>query len=105
LPYFNGCISALDGTHVPVCIPEARHTAFWNWKGEISQNVLAVYTMDMLLIFKLLGWKGSTENTQAFEDIQRKGFMNPEDCYYLANAGYANSNALLVPYRGVRYHL
>jgi hypothetical protein len=61
--------------------------------------------MDMLLIYKLSGWKGSAEDARAFKDIRRKGFMNLEDCYYLADAGYANSNALLVPYRGVRYHL
>jgi hypothetical protein len=28
-----------------------------------------------------------------------------EDCYYLADTGYANSDALLVSYRGVQYHL
>ena len=28
-----------------------------------------------------------------------------EDCYYLADAGYANSKALLIPYKSVLYHL
>jgi len=35
LPYFNGCIGALDGTHIPVPVPKARCTAFWNQKGEM----------------------------------------------------------------------
>ena len=46
-PYFNGCIGALDGTHISVHVPEARHATFQNQKGEISQNVLAICTMDM----------------------------------------------------------
>jgi hypothetical protein len=32
-------------------------------------------------------------------------FIIPEGHYYLADAGYPNSDLLLVPYRGVRYHL
>ena len=28
-----------------------------------------------------------------------------ENRYYLADAGYTNSNALLIPYRGMPYHL
>jgi len=80
------------------------HT-FQNWRGEISQNVLAVCTMDMQFMFVLLGWEGSALDACVFEDAQRKGFTILEDCYYLADKGYANSDALLVPYRGVRYHL
>ena len=56
-------------------------------------------------MFVLLGWEGSASDACIFEDAWRKGFMILEDCYYLANAGYANSNALLVPYRGMCYHL
>ena len=94
-PYFDGCIGALDGTHIPVHVSEARHAVFWNWKGEISQNVLAVCTMDMRFMFVLLGWEGSASDTCIFEDTRRKGFTILEDCYYLANVGYANSDALL----------
>jgi hypothetical protein len=104
-PYFNGCIGALDSTHIPVRVPEARCAAFRNRKGEISQNVLAICTMDMRFMFVLSGWEGSASDAHVFEDAQRKGFTILEDCYYLANTGYANSDALLVPYKGVQYHL
>jgi DDE superfamily endonuclease len=67
--------------------------------------VLAACTMDMQFMFVLLGWEGSALDACVFEDAQRKGFTILEDCYYLADAGYANSDALLVPYKGVRYHL
>ena len=30
---------------------------------------------------------------------------NLKGCYYLVDAGYANANGFLVPYRGQRYHL
>jgi len=103
LPYFDGCIGALDGTHIPVHVLEASCAAFRNQKGKITQNVLAVCTMDMRFIYMLL--EGSTLDARVFEDARRKGFTIPENHYYLADAGYANSDALLIPYRGVRYHL
>ena len=104
-PYFDGCIGALDGTHVPVHVPEARRAPFRNRKGELSQNVLAICTFDMQFLYVLAGWEGSASDSRVFEDALRKGFTIPKDRYYLADAGYANCDALLVPYRGVRYHL
>lgn len=32
-------------------------------------------------------------------------FLIPEGKFYLADAGFASCDTLLVPYRGVRYHL
>jgi hypothetical protein len=104
-PYFDGCIGALDGTHVPIHVPEAKHAAFRNRKGVLSQNVLAVCTFDMQFLYVLAGWEGSASDSRVFEDALRKGFTIPKDRYYLADVGYANCDALLVPYRGVRYHL
>jgi len=40
-----------------------------------------------------------------FNDAHRTDFHIPEGRYYLADAGFASSDALLVPYRNVRYHL
>ena len=67
-PYFEGCIGALDGTHIPVCVPEASHTAFQNWKGEIIQNILAVCIMNMRFMYMLSGWEGSASDACVFED-------------------------------------
>ena len=40
-----------------------------------------------------------------FYDARRVDFYIPSGKYYLADAGFASSDALLVPYRNVRYHL
>ena len=37
--------------------------------------------------------------------MDRKDFFVPKGKYWLADAGYSNSNHLLTPYKGVRYHL
>ena len=34
-----------------------------------------------------------------------KGFVIPNKKYWLADARYLNTNHLLTPYKGVRYHL
>src|ERR1700730_12110591 len=104
-PYFDGCIGALDGTHLPVHVPEAGRAAFRNWKGVLSHHVLAICTMDMQFLYVLAGWEGSASDSCVFEDAVSRGFTVPNGRYYLADAGYANCDALLVPYRGVRYHL
>jgi hypothetical protein len=110
--YFNGClrVGALDGTHIPVFVPvpEMMRAAYRNRKGEVSQNVLAVCSFDMKIIYMLSGWdswEGSASDSRVFEDAQASDFRIPPDRYYLGDAGYANSDAVMVPYRGVRYHL
>src|SRR6266850_8374370 len=50
-PYFDGCIGALDGTHLPVHVPKAGCAAFHNRKGVLLQNILAVCTMDMQFLY------------------------------------------------------
>jgi hypothetical protein len=51
------------------------------------------------------GWEGSTHDSVLFHNARRTDFCIPEGKYYLADAGFASSDALLVPYRSVRYHL
>ena len=58
-----------------------------------------------MFLYILPGWEGSAANSRVFEDAQNSDFVIPEGRYYLVDAGYANSDKLLVPYRGVRYHL
>jgi hypothetical protein len=97
-PCFDGCIGTLDGTHLPVHVPEAGHAAFRNQKGVLSQNVLAVCTLDMEFVYVLAGWEGSASDSCVFEDALRKGFTILKDHYYLADARYANCDMLLIPY-------
>jgi len=104
-PWFRDCISVLDGMHIPVHVPDAVHAAYRNQKGYLSQNVLAATTMDMMFAYVLPGWEGSAGDSQIFDDAHAEDFTIPEGRYYLADAGYPNCDMLLVPYRGVQYHL
>jgi len=104
-PWFKDCIGTLDGTHIPVHVPDAVCAAYCNQKGTLSQNVLAAMTMDMMFAYVLPGWEGSAADSWIFDDTHAEDFTILEGRYYLADAGYPNCDVLLVPYRGMRYHL
>lgn len=53
----------------------------------------------------LSGWEGSAHDGALYEDARGTDLIIPEGKYYIADAGFASCDALLVPYRGVRYHL
>jgi hypothetical protein len=59
IPFFNGCLGALDGTHIPAHVPEAVRPAYRNRKGDISQNVLMVCTVDMKIVYVQLGGRAA----------------------------------------------
>lgn len=61
-PYFDGCIGAIDGTHIPVSVLEHAHDDFINRKGFTSQNVLAIRDMDMRFTFVAAGKKGAAHD-------------------------------------------
>ena len=103
--YFDGCIGALDGTHISATVPVAEQAPFRNRKGFISQNVLLVTTFDRTLSFVHAGWEGSAHDGQVLADAFLTGLRRIPGKYYLADAGYALRPWLLTPYRGVRYHL
>lgn len=103
--YFRGCLGALDGTHIPAHVPEARRNAYRNRKSQLSQNVLAACDFDLKFIYVLPGWEGSAADSRVLEDAKSNDFIIPEGRYYLGDAGYPNSASLLVPYRNTRYHL
>jgi hypothetical protein len=104
-PYFNDCIGALDGTHIPAVIPACDSRPFRNRKGFHSQNVLAVVGFDMCFTFVLAGWEGSAHDGRVLQDAMTKGFPSRQNKYYLGDAGFGLSRNVLTPYRGVRYHL
>jgi hypothetical protein len=59
----------------------------------------------MNFTYVLAGWEGSAYDGRVIRDAQQRGFRALEGKYFLADAGYANKDMLLSPYRGVRYHL
>ena len=61
-PLFDGCIGAIDGTHVPVCVSRRSHDDYLNRKGWPSQNVLAVVDFDMRFTFIGVGMAGAVHD-------------------------------------------
>lgn len=105
-PFFDDCVGALDGTHHTMHVPEREHSTYRNRKGTLSQNVLAACSFEGRFLFVLPGWEGSAHDSTVLRDATcNHGFSTPKGKYWLADAGYANSEYLMVPYRGVRYHL
>ena len=104
-PFFEGALGAIDGTHIRCTSSAADREATRNRKGVLTQNCLATCSFDMCFLYFLSGWEGSTHDSTLYYDAHRTDFYIPEGRYYLADAGFASSDALLVPYRNVRYHL
>lgn len=105
-PYFDNCVGALDGTHIAMYVPATERKPYRNQKGYLSQKMLAACDFDMKFTYGLAGWEGSAHDGRVLNDaIETKGFQIPAGKYCLGDAGYSNSDYLLVPYKGVRYHL
>lgn len=107
-PYFRGCIGALDGTYIPISLPEGEQPAWRDRKGNISQNVLAACDFDLNTVLVVAGMEGSANDSRVFLEAKRREptFVLPPGCYFLADGGYSpRYRDLLVPYSGLRYHL
>jgi hypothetical protein len=102
-PYFADCIGALGGTLIEVWISHKEQAPWKSRKGSISQNVLAVCDFKMNFLYVLAGWEGSASDGRVLADAKLKGFQAPAGRYYVADAGYSNSNPTLVPYPKVRH--
>jgi hypothetical protein len=104
-PYFQNCLGAIDGTHVPITISEDKQAPYRNRKGTLSHNVMIACNFDLNFTFISSGWEGSATDARVLRSALLKGFQVPEGKFYLVDGGYANTPSFLAPYRGVRYHL
>lgn len=104
-PYFQDCVGALDGSHIPAWVPGLKQAAWRNRKGFLSQNILAVCNFDMEFVYVLAGWEGTAHDVRVLNNALEQGLSAPPGKYYLGDAGYSNTPITLVPYRGARYHL
>lgn len=73
--------------------------------GFLSQNVLACCHFNLMFAYILPGWEGSTADARLWANARESTLLVPLLKYYLGDAGFPSCFALLVPYRGVRYHL
>ncbi|GLB43878.1 putative nuclease activity [Lyophyllum shimeji] len=104
-PFFANCLGAIDGSHIDAHVDSSQAAAYRDRKGRLSTNILAACTFDLRFSYLLVGWKGSATDSRIFKDAREKGFAVPPGKFYLADAGFPSCDTLLVPYRGVRYHL
>jgi hypothetical protein len=104
--YFNGCIGAIDGTHVHARIPPSDQPRYRNRKGFISQNVFAAVRFDGLFTCILAGNEGSMNDSRLLNKAMVRGvFRVPDNRYYLADAGFGSRKGIVVPFDRTRYHL
>jgi hypothetical protein len=104
-PYFEDAIGAMDGTHINCCPSAEERAAARDRKGGVMQNCLACCSMDMKFQYVVSGHEGSSADASMYEQARLQDLKIPEGKYYLADAGFGICDTLLVPYRGVRYHL
>lgn len=104
-PFFGDCRGAIDGTLLHAFVSKADMSRYRSRKGFISTNVLAACTFDLQFCYILSGWEGSAADSRIYDEARRDDFTIEPGTYYVADAGFPNCDGLLVPYRGVRYHL
>jgi hypothetical protein len=71
-PFFNNCIGAIDGTHVPVVVPTSKVIQHTGRHGYSTQNVLAICDFDMRFTFVVTGWPGSVHDMRVFNSAITK---------------------------------
>ena len=76
--FFNNCIGALDGTHIPCVVPTDKVVQHMCRKGTTTQNALAVCDFNIRFTFVLAGWPDSVHDMRVFIDAMTKyGDMFP----------------------------
>jgi len=103
--FFRDCIGVVDGTHIRAFTALEDQPHMHNQKGYLSQNCLFICDFDFFFIYTLTGWDGSTADANLWNNAHTQDLWMPWGKYLLADAGFGTSDALLVPYRGVQYHL
>ena len=105
-PFFKDCRGAIDGSHLPVHPPTLTRGRWRNREGNLTQNMLAVYDFNMFFVYVMVGWEGSIADSTLYEQGVRHGGLSiGRGLYWIADAGFASCDTLLVPYRNTRYHL
>jgi DDE superfamily endonuclease len=104
-PFFKDALGAMDETHINCSASAEMHQAACDQKGGVTQNCLATCGYDMIFYYIFSRWNGSAADSTMFYDACMMDLYIPADKYYLANAGFSLCDALIIPKRGVWYHL
>ena len=69
-PWFDGCIGAIDGTHIPVEVNQEAKADFINRDGEVSINVCAIVDMHGRFTYVGAGKAGACHDMAVLQDCQ-----------------------------------
>ena len=95
----------MDGTHFISSGTAEEQAIACDRKGLVTQNCLAACDFDHNFTYISTGWEGSVSDSTMYIDSHTTDLKVQPGKYYLADAGFPLASALLIPYRGVRYHL
>ncbi|KAE8250713.1 hypothetical protein A4X13_0g4463 [Tilletia indica] len=102
---FKDVVGALDGTHLPAHPPTRDRARFRDRKGNLSFNVMAGCSFDLLFQFVIAEWEGSAADGYVLGRAMQTTLKIPEGRVFLGDAGFGLTKSVLVPYRATRYHL
>ncbi|KAL5567102.1 hypothetical protein UlMin_030266 [Ulmus minor] len=66
-PYFEGCVGAIDGTHISACVSGELADKFRGRKRDTTWNILAACDFDLKFTYMLSGWEGSAHDARVLE--------------------------------------
>ena len=61
---FQNCVGAIDGTHIMTVVPAMVQMAHRGRHTVPTQNVMCVCDFNMLFMYVLSGWEGTTNNSR-----------------------------------------
>ncbi|XP_073314671.1 uncharacterized protein [Primulina huaijiensis] len=79
--WFEGCLGALDGTHIDVHVCAREKAKYRTRKVNIAVNVLGVCDRNMNFIYALTSWEGSAADDRVLRDALTRddAFKVPRD--------------------------
>jgi DDE superfamily endonuclease len=104
-PFFKDAIGAMDGSHFLSSGTAEERALAWDHKGLVTHNCLAGCDFNHKFTYISSGWEGSVSDSTMFFDSHITNLTIPLGKYYLADVGFSITSALLISYRGIRYHL
>jgi hypothetical protein len=77
-PFFDGCIGALDGTHIKVTVDKKAKLDYINRKEDVTINVCAIVNMDGRFTYVGAGMAGSVHDMAVLRDCcAEENFSHP----------------------------
>jgi hypothetical protein len=99
-PYFDGCIGATDGTHIPVTVDESLRLDYMNRNGETTMNVCVVVDLHGHFTFVGVGMVGSAHDSAVLDRCRENSlkFPHPPEGVYCVLPGCSTLPTYFITY-------